>query len=63
MVPRKYKVKDVDMVLAISTIVENAKLNQPFLQTTFHVYDGIFQPTQTEIGCCQLNIPALLEIF
>lgn len=33
MVQRKYKAKDVDMVIAISTIISNAKGNQEFLQT------------------------------
>ena len=33
MVPRKYKVKDVDMVIAVSALVLNAKLKQEFLQT------------------------------
>lgn len=50
MVPRKYKVKDVDMVLAISTIVENAKLNQPFLQTKRSTFTmEYFNQLQTEI--------------
>jgi len=33
MVLRKYKVKDVDMVIAMSALVLNAKLKQEFLQT------------------------------
>lgn len=33
MVQRKYKAKDVDMVIAISTIISNAQGNQEFLQT------------------------------
>jgi hypothetical protein len=50
MVTRKYKVKDVDMVLAVSTIVENAKLHQPFLQTKRSTFTmEYFNQLQTEI--------------
>lgn len=50
MLLRKYKVKDVDMVLAISTIVENAKLNQPYLQSKRSTFTmDYFNQLQTEI--------------
>lgn len=50
MLLRKYKVKDVDMVLALSTIVENAKLNQPYLQSKRSTFTmEYFNQLQSEI--------------
>lgn len=50
MVPKKYKVKDVDMLIAISTIVENAKLNQVFLESKRSTFTmDYFNQLQTEI--------------
>lgn len=50
MVQRKYKAKDVDMVIAISTIISNAKGNQKFLQTKRSTFTlEYFTRIETEI--------------
>ena len=50
MVQRKYKAKDVDMVIAISTIISNAKGKQEFLQTKRSTFTlDYFTQLETEI--------------
>lgn len=57
MVLRKYKAKDVDMAIAIATIVENAKLNQAFLQTKRSTF------TMEFFNQLQLEIDAVVQQF